>query len=346
MARKKPGELDLSRDDAFIPWRPAAAVDGMKLLTEREDGVYRRLIDQLYMAGGELVETDRTWVLMKLPNRAAWNKTRDALQTAGKIDVDMDGTITQATVTETLKTQSGLMRRSHAQRSTAANARWNKGERKQQAGDAGRNAPAMRAAMQPDCDRNEDKKEKLPSSAYAAASPEGITEPNARTALQTWKRVLVVLSVNPALAMNPEPIRTLNRRGFTDAEIIAAAEDVEREWNLKGGAQTVSNPAGFVIGTFPGRIQQTRDGAAAPKPLTKAESDRSTMVARIRGYLLKKLPEGHYRAKEPSERHWPEAAETSPPDHHATKITQADVNHALNGTGWKWGKGIGLIRES
>lgn len=84
-----------------IDWYPGDALDGMKFLTPIEELAYRRILDLLYVSGGELPDDD--FILGEQTRSLRdWPKIKAALVRKGKIAV-ANGAVTNARCTEILK---------------------------------------------------------------------------------------------------------------------------------------------------------------------------------------------------------------------------------------------------
>jgi len=83
-----------------IDWYPSDALGGMTFLTALEELAYRRIIDLLYVSGGELPDDDA--ILAEATRTFAdWPAVRAGLLKKGKIDI-ADGALTNARCTEIL----------------------------------------------------------------------------------------------------------------------------------------------------------------------------------------------------------------------------------------------------
>jgi uncharacterized protein YdaU (DUF1376 family) len=83
-----------------IDWYPSDALGGMTFLTVPEELAYRRIIDLLYVSGGELPDDDA--ILAEATRTFAdWPAVRAGLVKKGKIDI-ADGALTNARCTEIL----------------------------------------------------------------------------------------------------------------------------------------------------------------------------------------------------------------------------------------------------
>lgn len=84
-----------------VNWYPRDALDGMKFLTPMEELAYRRIIDMLYISGGELPDDDE---IMAEQTRtfSEWSKVKSGLLKKAKIAIS-DGFITNEKCTEVLE---------------------------------------------------------------------------------------------------------------------------------------------------------------------------------------------------------------------------------------------------
>lgn len=83
-----------------IDWYPSDALNGMMFLTVTEELAYRRIIDLLYISGGELPDDD-AMLAEQTRTFAGWAEVRAGLVRKGKINIE-NGAVTNARCTEIL----------------------------------------------------------------------------------------------------------------------------------------------------------------------------------------------------------------------------------------------------
>lgn len=83
-----------------VDWFPTDALNGMKFLSVLEELAYRRIIDLLYICGGELPD-DNDALAEQTRTFADWPQVRAGLLKKGKINI-ADGALTNARCTEIL----------------------------------------------------------------------------------------------------------------------------------------------------------------------------------------------------------------------------------------------------
>ena len=88
-----------------VDWFPTDALNGMKFLTVAEELAYRRIIDLLYISGGELPDDDDA-MAEQTRTFADWPAVRAGLARKGKIRIE-NGAITNARCTEILTAIAG-----------------------------------------------------------------------------------------------------------------------------------------------------------------------------------------------------------------------------------------------
>jgi len=90
----------MARGAIRIDWYPSDALNGMMFLTVLEELAYRRIIDLLYISGGELPDDD-AMLAEQTRTFAAWTEVRAGLLRKRKINIE-NGALTNARCTEIL----------------------------------------------------------------------------------------------------------------------------------------------------------------------------------------------------------------------------------------------------
>ena len=75
-----------------VDWFPRDALDGMRVLTPAEELAYRRIIDLLYIGGGELPDDDEV-MAEQTRTFKDWRKVKAGLIQKGKVTIS-EGAIT------------------------------------------------------------------------------------------------------------------------------------------------------------------------------------------------------------------------------------------------------------